>query len=130
MVRIENLNYESRVPPTQPASPTDPGFSADVATLLNLLSLLGGAFLSIYLWLGITDRGGGCGNWAALGALLLGYLIVPIQLLLLMASFSLATRHPPGPANPRRRFALWTMPIGLAVPVLTAVAAGIAVSLP
>jgi hypothetical protein len=125
----EDLDYESpAAPPSAPRSPVG-SVSRDVAVALNVLSAMAGTFLAIYVYAGIADRGEGEGNWAALGAVAIGVIVVPLQLIALAVSFALATREVPGAPPHAGRWAVWTAPAGLAIPVLAAFAAFLVVML-
>ena len=125
----EELDYESRAtPPAAPRSPVR-SLAADGALVLNVLSVLAGAYWAVYIYAGITDRGEGEGNWAALGALVIGIFVAPLQLVLMLVSSLLASRDVPGTAAGSRRWAAWTIPAGLAVPALAAAVAFLVVKL-
>jgi hypothetical protein len=124
----EGLDYESRnAPAPAPRSPVR-SLRAGVAVVLNVLSALAGAFLSVYVFAAITDRGGG-ENWAAVGVLYFGMLVVPFQFVALLVSLAVTAREVPGTEHATRRWARWTAAAGIAIPVLAAAVAYLVVKL-
>jgi hypothetical protein len=94
-----------------------------LCAILNTASALAGGYLALLAWAALTNRG--VENWAAVGLAVVGMIVVPLQLIIAIVGLSAALRGGPGP-KPARRFVLYTTPLGLGIPLLTALVAWIA----